>query len=154
VEPAQRAELESQAERATRRGDLAGALKLYAQLCNLFPDDPALAEKKRRIEENLQPMELASAKARQEPEAAAAPRSPLDQAEALAAKGDYAQAIALYRRALAEKPDSPLISERIAELFQLVQAQAPRPSPHLPPDPQQRLKELLVRVGARKRPFS
>ncbi len=99
-------------------------------------------------------MELASPKARAEPEAAAPAGSPLAHAEALAARGDFAGAIALYRKALAEKPDSPLLSERLNELFQLVQAQAPRPSPQLPKDPGSRLRELLVRVGTRKRPFS
>ncbi len=154
MDEATRAELEAQADRATRRGDFAGALKNLQQLCAEFPDDLVLIEKKQRLEENLQPMELLSAKARQEPEAAAAPKSPLQQAELLAHQGDYAGAIALYRKLLAEKPDSPLISERLAELFQLVQVQKPRPSPMLPADPQHRLKELLVRVGARKRPSS
>jgi len=95
VDEGTRAALEARADRATRRGDLADALKTYQQLCADFPDDASLAEKKRRIEENLQPMELASPKARQEPEAAHAPRSPLDQAEQLAQRGDYGAAIAL-----------------------------------------------------------
>ncbi|MBK7863279.1 MAG: tetratricopeptide repeat protein [Archangiaceae bacterium] len=73
-------------------------------------------------------MELTSAKTRVPPEQAAQPTNSIQSAEALAARGDYAAAIALYRKALEKRPDSDLIRERLAELFQIVQAVAPKVS--------------------------
>jgi tetratricopeptide (TPR) repeat protein len=128
VSPDERTEAESQADRALRRGELSTALSLYQAIATAFPTDEAVQVKLKRIRENLQPMELTSAKARPPIEQAKPPTNSIQSAEALAARGDYAQAIALYRKALEKRPDSDLIRERLAELFQIAQAIAPRAS--------------------------
>ena len=135
---------------------LSTALALFQQLVAAFPGDASLAEKLANLKENLQPMELTSAKSRFVPEPSA-PRvgaAPLDEAEALAARGDYAGAIARYRKALGDKPDSELLKERLAELFRMMQAQAPKPRPApvvLPKSPELTLTELLDRIAGRRK---
>jgi tetratricopeptide (TPR) repeat protein len=142
---------EAKADRAMRRGELSTALELFQQLVAQFPDDAGLKRKLSGLKENLQPMELVSAKSRFTPEPApVAGANPLDEAEVLASRGDHAGAIALYRKALAEKPDSELLKERLTELFRLVQAQAPRA-------PVVRSKEVVLsewldRISLRKKP--
>lgn len=147
--------LEAKGDRAMRRGELSTALALFQQLCAAFPADATLAEKMKNLQENLQPMELTSAKSRFVPDPSA-PRgrgSPLDEAEALAARGDYAGAIARYRKALADKPDSQLLKERLTELFRMMQAQAPRkPAPVVAKSPELALSELLDRIASRRKP--
>jgi tetratricopeptide (TPR) repeat protein len=152
--PEERDTLEAKGDRAMRRGELSAALALFQQLCSAFPLDSALAEKLANLKENLQPMELTSAKSRFVPDPSA-PRSggnPLDEAEALAARGDYPGAIARYRKALADKPDSELLKERLAELFRMMQAHAPqRPPPVVPKSPELALTELLDRIASRRK---
>lgn len=140
--------METRAERSLRRGELSEAFRLFRQLANAFPQDQALAQRIRDLEESLQPSELLSPRANFRAEGSDAPQSPMDQAEALAAKGDFAGAIALYRTLLAQRPDSELIRERLAELFGLVQAQAPRRSPF---QRESLLADLLSRIAARRR---
>lgn len=150
----QRAELESKAERAKRRGEMAEALACLEQVARAFPDDAALAERLSLLRESLQPMELQSAKTKFDVvRGGAAPASPEQEGERLFALGDYAGAAAAYRRALNAKPDSVLIKERLFELFRLAQT-APRHSPtdqSLPKNPEERLQALLDRIAARRR---
>ena len=154
--PDVRAETESRAERALRRGDLADAVALYESLVAAFPEDAALAGKLANLRDSLQPMELHSPKARFRDAGDAAgqrPSSPAQEGERLFALGDYVGAAAAYRRALAERPDSELLKERLLELFRLAQA-APRHSPTdqaLPREPTARLEALLDRLAARRR---
>ncbi len=150
--------LEAKADRAMRRGELAAALALLQQLSTAFPADAAVAEKLRNLKDNLQPSELTSAKSRFAPEPTAPQgSSPLDEAERLAARGDFAGAIAGYRKALAARPDSELLKERLAELFKMMQAQAPRrPAPVPVPvpvvkSPELALSELLDRIAERRK---
>ena len=152
MSPQERDTLEVKADRAMRRGELSAALAFLQQLSAAFPEDLALAGKLKHLKENVQPIELTSAKNRFEPQGSRAGSTPLDEAEALAARGDYPAAIARYRRALAEKPNSDLLKERLAELFGLMQAQAPRPAPAvMPKSPELTLSELLDRIAIRRK---
>lgn len=148
--PEERKTLEAQAERHLRRGELSEAFEQFQHLSRAFPADVALAARITQLKESLQPAELMNPRSNFHSEPAdAATATPVDQAEALATRGDYAGAIGLYRRLLGERPDSELIRERLAELFRLAQAQAPRR-----PSPQARehlLAELLARISSRKR---
>jgi len=153
----ERAQLEASADRARRRGEMAEAVRLYRALQQAFPQDAALGEKLARLEENLQPMELTSAKAPRPEDARAGgsplPLTPEQEGERLFQLGDYAGAAIAYRRALAHKPDSPLVQERLMELVALAQT-APRHSPTdqaLPDRPEPLLQALLDRIAARKR---
>ena len=146
--PEERQSIEARADRALRRGELSEAFRLFQQLKGAFPDDAALQTRIALLQETLQPAELLSPKANFRAEPAGAPQSPMDEAEVRAARGDYAGAIALYRTLLAARPDSELIKERLAELFGLVQAQAPRRAPH---QREAVLAELLSRISTRKR---
>ena len=126
--PDERTEAEARADRALRRGELSTALTLFQAIAAAFPSDELIQVKLKRIRENLQPMELSNAKTRVPLDKSPPPTNSIQSAEALAARGDYAGAIALYRKALAKRPDSDLIKERLAELFQIAQAMAPRAS--------------------------
>ena len=157
--PDERDILEAKGDRAMRRGELSTALAMFQQLCTAFPGDALLAEKLKNLKDNLQPHELTSAKSSfaPNPSAPRAGSSPLDEAELLAARGDYPGAIARYRRALAEKPDSDLLKERLSELFSLMQAEAPRQSPPVAQklaahaSPEDVLSELLDRIARRRK---
>lgn len=152
----ERAQLESGADRARRRGEMAEAVRLYRAVLAAFPEDGALREKLVRLEETLQPMELTSAKAPRSETPAKGSPLPLteeQEGERLFHLGDYAGAAKAYRRALAHKPDSPLVQERLMELVSLAQS-APRHSPTdkaLPDRPEPLLQALLDRIAARKR---
>lgn len=157
--PAERTELETRADRCVRRGELSEALALYRSLCAAFPDEASLRQRLRNVEESLQPAELLSAKSNFAPEPTHAPASghkkvgPEQEGERLFALGDFTGAMAAYRRALKEKPDSELISERLEELYRLARS-APRHSPTdsaLPRDPQKLLSALLDRIASRRR---
>jgi tetratricopeptide (TPR) repeat protein len=166
--PDERTEAEARADRALRRGELSSALELYQAIVKAFPKDEIIALKLQRVRETLQPMELQHAKYRATPE----PQLPttsgdVDVAEALAAKGDYAGAIAIYRKALDTRPNSELIKERLGELFQLAQSMAPRSTPRPPPvdrsappatteaevpvSSPRMLSDLLDQIGRRRR---
>jgi predicted negative regulator of RcsB-dependent stress response len=154
MSPAQRAELESRAEKLVRRGDMAEALSLLGTLAAAFPEDAALAQRISHLSDALQPSELLNPRARtSEPEPGFRPATPEQEGERLFALGDCAGAMAAYRRALKERPDSELVRERLEELFRLAQA-APRHSTTdraLPSDPAERLGALLDRIAARRR---
>ncbi|NVJ18576.1 hypothetical protein HV826_31115, partial [Myxococcus sp. AM010] len=59
MNPAARADMESRADRALRRGELTEALGMYESLARAFPHDAALALKLANARELLQPAELA-----------------------------------------------------------------------------------------------
>lgn len=151
-----RAEMQTRAERALRRGELAEAVGLYETLVQQFPQDEALAQKLALLRESLQPMELHAPKARppaiEEP-VPQGPSSPVQEGERLFALGDYAGAAAAYRRALQERPNNELIKERLVELYRLATT-TPIHSPTdraLPKEPEHRLQALLDRLAARRR---
>ncbi len=146
---------------------MAEAVAVLRGLLQQFPDDQALAQRLMDLAETLQPSEL------QHPKARAA--SSLDDADAgstggsretpeqagerLFALGDHAGAMAAYRQALQQRPDSELVRERLEEIFRVAQS-APSTKPvSLPPRPQVAsrgsaealLKSLLERVAARRR---
>lgn len=150
----ERADLEGRAERAKRRGEMSEALALLEQVSRAFPEDEALSGKLALLRDSLQPMELQSAKTKFDgPAHSGRPATPEQEGERLFALGDYAGAAAAYRRALAQKPGSELIRERLFELFKLAQA-APRHSPTdaaLPKSPDKLLTALLDRIAARRR---
>lgn len=132
---------------------MAEAVRLYRQVLAAFPDDEAIRDKLGLLEESLQPMELTSAKAPASVPSSGRPMTIEEEGERLFALGDYAGAAAAYRRALQQKPDSPLIQERLLELYRLAQT-APRHSPTdsaLPSQPEPLLNALLDRIAARRR---
>ena len=148
--PDDRHALEQRAERCLRRGELSEAFALFKQLTAAFPDDEPLRRRVAELEGSLQPAELLNAKANFRAEPQQAPRNASEQAERLAESGDYAGAIAAYRKLLTERPDNDLVKERLQEVFVLAQAAAPRPSA---PTARREavLGELLSRIDARKR---
>lgn len=147
MSPDERQAVESKAERALRRGDLAGALAHFREVAHAFPDDAALAARIAQLESNLGPGETARhAPITAEPSGIF--RSPMHEAEAQAARGDFAGAIATYRRLLADNPDLDLVKERLAELFQLAQAST---APRQTVSREQVLEHLLGRISSRKR---
>lgn len=148
MSPLERQAHESRAERALKRGELAAALDELRALAAAFPDDPGLAARLAQLEANVSPQDLtARAPISSEPSGVFA--SPMHEAEARAARGDFAGAIALYRRLLSDKPQLELVKERLAELFQLAQAsEAPRQSVSR----EQVLEHLLGRISSRRRP--
>ena len=133
---------------------MAEALGYLEQVARAFPGDEGLSARLGQLKESLQPMELQSAKTRFDVvRGGPAPSSPEQEGERLFALGDYAGAMAAYRRALKEKPNSDLIKERLVELFQLAQA-APRHAPTdtaLPKKPEDMLSALLDRIAARRK---
>ncbi len=148
--PADRQLIESRAERCLRRGELSEAFSLFRELIAAFPADEVLKRRVSELEGSLQPAELMNAKANFKAEPEHAPRSVTEQAEHLAASGDYAGAIAAYRRLLSSRPDNELVKERLQELFTLAQAAAPHataPTRHR----EAVLGELLSRIDARRR---
>jgi tetratricopeptide (TPR) repeat protein len=136
-------ELEIKAERLVRRGDFAGALAQFHSLRDHFPHDGALARRIDELESGLQPSELHAKNG-----AAEVAVSPVHEAEALSAKGEFSKAIAIYRKLLSERPDWELGKERLAELFQLAQSASPVKRPV---DRIALYQELLSRVVSRRR---
>ncbi len=144
----ERDEIESRGDRALRRGELAEAVTLFESLAAAFPDDGGLRRKLARVRESLQPAELHSAKATFQDSGSGPPQEDSLEAEGerLLSIGDHPGAIAAYRRALEQKPDSELIRDRLGELFRQVQGSAPRS------DPTALLRGLLERVTSRRKP--
>jgi hypothetical protein len=144
--PEQRAALEKRALRSLRRGDLGDALTALKAVAEAFPADPGLLERVRQIEGELQPEELAQVRSAS-PEPQAEYATPAQRAEALASRGDFAAAIAIYRSLAQAEPRSELIGERLAELFQLAQAATHKPALARI----QLFEHLLDRIGSRRR---
>lgn len=153
--PEEQTAAEARAARCLRRGELSEAIRLYEELASACPSDASLAAKLAALRDSVQPAELQAAKARLDGPSARPlePLTPEEEAERLLALGDYPGAIAAYRRALAQRPSSELIRERLAELFRIAQASPP----HSPTDselPRERgalLRALLDRISARRR---
>ncbi len=146
--PEERTSHETQAERHLRRGELAEAYAVLSKLASAFPDEPELASRVAQLEQSLDPEERRRV-AMTVPEPTGKHKTPMHEAEALAAKGRYKEAIALYRGLLAQRPDWDLVKERLAELFELAQVAAP----NRPPVNQEGvLEHLLDRISTRKRP--
>ncbi len=145
--PEQRAALEQRAERSIRRGDLGDALEMLRAVSRAYPGDQALEQRLTLIEGSLQPEELVNANATWHSEPSGLAATPAQRAEALASRGDFASAVAIYRELAQAQPASELIRERLAELFQLAQAKTHRPSL----DKQHLLEHLLDRIAARRR---
>ena len=151
MSPLEREALEAKAERSLRRGELSEAFGIYKQLTTAFPADAALQRRVAELKESLQPAELMNPKSNFRSESTAGtPASPFDAAEVFASKGDYPAAIAIYRKLMAERPDSELIRERLTELFQLAQAGQAPPAPVKKPLDAV-LADLLSRISDRKR---
>jgi len=153
--PEGRAEFEARAERCVRRGEFAEAVALYDSLLRAFPGDAALSRKLANVQENLQPNELTSARLPRTDSLPLElpPTGPEQEGERLFSLGDYGGAAAAYRRALAERPESELVRERLEELYRLARA-SPRNSPTdsaLPKGREPLLRALLDRISARRR---
>jgi tetratricopeptide (TPR) repeat protein len=143
----ERAELERRAERSLRRGELRDAVASFRALAAAFPADVALAERLALLEETLEPAELAATVGATRSDPSGTDHSPIHRAEALAGRGDFQGAIALYRKLLLEAPRAPLLSERLTELEQL--ADATRSNPVL--SREHVLEGLLDRIATRRR---
>ena len=100
-----------------------------------------------QLEQGLDPSErrrVATAKV----ESTGSHKSPMHEAEALAAAGRYKDAIGIYRALLVQRPDWDLVKERLAELFQLAQVAEPH---RQPVNRESLLAHLLERISSRKR---
>ncbi len=146
--PDERAQWESAAERALRRGELSEALGALRRLAAAFPADEHVAARLARLQDALEPAELLNPKATFRAEPDGPPQSPLDDAERRAARGDFVGAIRLYQQLLAAQPTNQLARERLDELTRLSQVQAPRSSP---PTVEGTLNALLHRISSRRR---
>lgn len=146
--PEERTSLETQAERHLRRGELAEAYAVLSKLAAAFPDEPELALRVEQLEQSLDPAEQRRV-AMTRPEPTGRHKTPMHEAESLAAKGRYKEAITIYRALLAQRPDWDLVKERLAELFELAQVAAPHKPP---PNREGVLEHLLGRISTRKRP--
>ncbi len=146
--PEERTRLETQVERHVRRGELSEARSVLEKLCMAFPEDALLADRLVQLEQGLDPAERRRvAMGRVEP--TGKHKTPMHEAESLAAAGRYKEAIFIYRELLEARPDWDLVKERLAELFQLAQVAAPNRSgvTH-----EGALEHLLDRISTRKRP--
>lgn len=152
MSPEERAAIEKQIERHLKRGDVFEACVQLQALVEAFPGEAALSERLIHLEGSLDPTERRRVSLIK-PDSTGNHRSPVSQAEALAATGKYREAIELYRGLLAERPDWELVRERITEL-ELLQQLA---HPHEPPPPtrdektESVLEGLLDRISTRKR---
>ena len=113
-------ERRSEAERRLRRGDLRGAMESYEALASNLPDDAAIAQRLHAIRGLVQQGELQGGKATAEVDSGAPTLA--SEAEAAASRGELVEALALYRRALGERPDSALYLERMQELVVALRA--------------------------------
>lgn len=148
MSPEDRSAAQTQLERHVRRGELSEAWAVLERLATAFPEDAGLAERLAQVEHGLDPAERRRvAMTRAEP-TGKHPRTPMHEAEALAAAGRYKDAIVIYRRLLEQRPDWDLVKERLAELFQLAQVAAPH---RLPVNRENVLEHLLDRITTRKR---
>jgi predicted Zn-dependent protease len=139
----ERQQLEAQADRSFRRGELSSALQILRALAQAFPTDQTLRARVTEIESALQPAELLSTKSNFQTERAAP--SDTERAEQQASLGDYAGAVATYRHILAKQPGNELVRERLLELYRLAtQKEPPRSRTDV-------LSEMLLRIQERRR---
>lgn len=146
--PEERTSLETQAERHLRRGELADAYAVLAKLAAAFPEEPELALRLEQLELSLDPAEQRLV-AMARPEPTGSHKTPMHEAESLAAKGRYKEAITIYRALLTQRPDWVLVKERLDELFELAQVAAPN---RTTVNRAGVLEHLLERISTRKRP--
>lgn len=129
ISPEQREIIESQVDRALRRGELALAREGLSKLLAAFPHEEALRLRLADVEESALPGELTAPPRRAPlsppPEPAPGSSQLVAEGERLFHAGDFPGALAAYRRALHERPDSELLKERLVELYQLSQAASP-----------------------------
>lgn len=146
MSPDERRVLEQQADKLMRRGDLPGTAATLRRLVEAFPGEPSYVERLADVEASLDPSERGLALPPPRPTGEHA--TPVHEAEALAAAGKYAEAVAIYRALLAASPDAPLLKERLAEIYALAQVATPRrPSVNRA----QLLEHLLERITSRRR---
>ena len=145
--------MEARAERCLRRGELAEALRLYHALLDQFPGDEALERKLAQLQDSVDPSELMSAKLPAVERVETPASTPEQEGERLFAIGDYTSAMAAYRRALAQRPGSELIQERLIEIYRLAQQAGHLPAlgDSLPQEREPLLRVLLERITSRKR---
>lgn len=147
MSPEDRATAETQLERHVRRGELSEAWSVLERLASAFPEETTFSERLAQVEQGLDPAERRRvAMTRVEP--TGKHKTPMHEAEALAAAGRYKEAIGIYRRLLEQRPDWELVKERLAELFQLAQVAAPH---RQPVNRENLLEHLLDRITARRR---
>jgi hypothetical protein len=107
------------AHEQVRRGDFAGAVRDLAACFKLLQsvNDPRLPEVHRRWTEVHQMALEDQASGKPSTAAAPAPSPSIEaEAEAAANAGNLQEAIALYEKALAARPENELVSERLSEL--------------------------------------
>lgn len=157
--PHERKELEAMADRARRRGELNEAVALYAEIADEYPLDDLLQAKLKSLEDSLEPTEeltIFTATALEDDQREA---QPLVEAERFASRGDFTEALAIYRRVLMAQPDNALVRERLAELFELALTEAPiitatvvvEDEPVTAAPPAELLAGLLTRIASRRR---
>lgn len=146
--PEERTSLETRVERHVRRGELSEARAVLERLCLAFPEDVALADRLGTIEQDLDPSERRHVALGGPVEPTGKHKTPMHEAEALAAAGKYKEAIAIYRALLNQRPEWDLVKERLAELFQLAQVVAPN---RAGANREGALEHLLDRITTRKR---
>ena len=129
---------------------MADAYAIAQKLADAFPDDIAIAGRLIELENSMEPSERRAFAAKRH-ESTGAHKSPVSQAEALAASGKYAEAITIYRQLLSARPEWELVKERLAELFQLAQVANPL-KPTGAGNREGVLEHLLDRINQRKRP--
>lgn len=115
------AELEQQAERAVRRGELIVALEHFEAYLAQQPDDERVRQRMESVRALLQPSELVSRR-RVEPEERPVVEQKLsdaEQGEMLASSGRFDEAVAAYQRAAGGNPGNELLQERLEELRRL-----------------------------------
>ncbi|MBL8912384.1 MAG: hypothetical protein JNM17_16955 [Archangium sp.] len=147
--PAERSTLEHQIERHVKRGEMGDAYAIAQKLADAFPEDIAIAGRLVELENSMEPSERRAFAAKRH-ESTGAHKSPVSQAEALAASGKYAEAITIYRQLLSARPEWELVKERLAELFQLAQVANPL-KPTGAGNREGVLEHLLDRINQRKR---
>lgn len=147
MSPDERRALEQQADKLMRRGDLPGTAATLRRLVEAFPEEPSYVERLGDVEASLDPVERGRVSL-PPPRPTGENATPLHEAEALAAAGKYAEAVAIYRALLTASPDAPLLKERLAELYALAQVAAPK---RPPVNRAQVLEHLLERITSRRR---
>jgi tetratricopeptide (TPR) repeat protein len=136
-------EFEIKAERLVRRGEFAQALRIFLHVQVAFPEDAHLRARIDELQASLEPSELSLKSAMPE----AAP-TPIHEAESLCSRGDFAGAIAIYRKLIQARPDWELGKERMTELFHLAQSARPHKRPL---DRVALYEELLQKISNRRK---
>lgn len=150
MQPPERQALEQSIDRHIRRGEFADAARALRSLQAAFPEEPSIGVRLAELETQLSPADrIASMRPTARAAAATPQQSPVDSAEAFASAGRFQEALEIYQQLLAQRPDSELVRERIAELSELARVvQPPRPSIGRKTAV---LEHLLERISSRRR---